>query len=159
MQIESEQDLGAWSAGRIIDPTLFNIRRERRIELMLEGFRKDDLYRWRSLDQLKSHPYKVQGIRLWNSDMTSWYNDLDYTSASPNVSAPDDGDYLLPLEIVKANNPIVTQGGLVWNMAHYLTPLGADEFRKTSYQASGFTDSPLYQNPYWGRRANYPAEY
>ena len=159
MQIESEQDLGAWSAGRIIDPTLFNIRRERRIELMLEGFRKDDLYRWRSLDQLKSHPYKVQGIKLWNSDMTSWYNDLDYTSASPNVSAPDDGDYLLPLEIVKANNPIVTQGGLVWNMAHYLTPLGADEFRKTSYQASGFTDSPLYQNPYWGRRANYPAEY
>ena len=159
MSIESQRDLGAWSAGKVLtDRILFNIRRERRVELMAEGFRWDDLFRWRSFDQMTVTPYRVEGFKIWNSDMTQWYSRLDYTSASPNMSSPDKSDYLLPLEIVTANNPIAAQGGLKWKMGHYLTPLAADEFRKTSDQSSGFDDSPLYQNPYWGRQANYPAE-
>ena len=159
MSIESQRDLGAWSAGKVLtDRILFNIRRERRVELMAEGFRWDDLFRWRSFDQMTVTPYRVEGFKIWNSDMTQWYSRLDYTSASPNMSSPEKSDYLLPLEIVTANNPIAAQGGLKWKMGHYLTPLAADEFRKTSDQSSGFDDSPLYQNPYWGRQANYPAE-
>ena len=55
MQKEAENDWGAYSHGKLIDKTLYNIRRERRCEFIGEGFRKDDLYRWRSLDQLNGY--------------------------------------------------------------------------------------------------------
>src|SRR5699024_779981 len=50
------RDWGAYSAGQLVDPTLYNIRRERRDELMAEGLRFMDLKRWRSLDQLINTP-------------------------------------------------------------------------------------------------------
>src|SRR5690625_7937357 len=53
MQLEAKNDFGAYSAGQILnDPILYNIRRERRSELMAEGLRYFDLKRWRALDQL-----------------------------------------------------------------------------------------------------------
>ena len=39
---------------------LYNIRRERRCEFIAEGMRKDDLFRWRSLDKMKD--YTVEGF-------------------------------------------------------------------------------------------------
>lgn len=159
MSKEAKGDWGAYSSGTVLaDKTLYNIRRERRVEMMLEGLRWDDLYRWRSLDQLKTTPYHVEGFKIWNSDMTAWYDDLNYTSSSsPNVTPPSESDYVRTLEIIKINNPIVSQGGLRWKLGHYLSAIGIDEFRKTSYQHSDYTDSPLYQNPYWGMIPNEPA--
>lgn len=157
---ESLGDWGAYSAGNLLtDKTLYNIRRERRIELMLEGLRWSDLYRWRSMDQMITKPYRIEGFKIWNSDMTAWYKNLNYTSTtSPNVTPPSEGDYVGVWEIVKVKNPIVEQGGLIWKMAHYLSPIGIDEFRKTSNQKEGYTDSPLYQNPYWSMEPETPAE-
>lgn len=135
-------------------PHCYNIRRERRVELMLEGFRWDDLYRWRALDQLETTPYHLEGFRIWDSDMTDWYNDLDYTSSEANVTSPSESDYIRVWEIRKQNNPISTQNGVKWKKGHYLSPVGIDEFRKTSYQNEGYTDSPVYQNPYWTMEPN-----
>ncbi|WP_337558410.1 RagB/SusD family nutrient uptake outer membrane protein [Phocaeicola plebeius] len=154
MQEEAKYDWGAYSEGRLVDATLYNIRRERRVELMLEGFRWDDLYRWRALDQLETTPYHLEGFRIWDSDMTDWYNDLDYTSSEANVTSPSESDYIRVWEIRKQNNPISTQNGVKWKKGHYLSPVGIDEFRKTSYQNEGYTDSPVYQNPYWTMEPN-----
>ena len=46
MSEEAKGDWGAYTAGQLIDPVRYNIRRERRLELMAEGFRSADLYRW-----------------------------------------------------------------------------------------------------------------
>ena len=94
MQEEAKYDWGAYSGGRLVDATLYNIRRERRVELMLEGFRWDDLYRWRALDQLETTPYHLEGFKNMDSDMTDWYNDLDYTSSEANVTSPSESDYI-----------------------------------------------------------------
>lgn len=159
MTEEGKTDWAAYSAGILLtDPLLYNIRRERRCELMLEGLRFQDLYRWRAMDQMIEKPYHMEGFKIWNSDMTDWYDNLDYTSTtSPNVTPPSEGDYVRVWEIKKSANPIVTQNGCRWKMGHYLTPLGIDEFRKTSFQSEGYTDSPLYQNPYWSMTPEQPA--
>ena len=67
MEKEKETDWGAYSAGKLVDATLFNIRRERRCELMAEGFRAADVRRWRSMDQMIDTPYHVLGVNVWES--------------------------------------------------------------------------------------------
>lgn len=71
MAKEAENDWGAYSAGNLIDATLYNIRRERRSELIAEGLRYMDLCRWRSMDQLMTTPYHIEGFHLWNTPMES----------------------------------------------------------------------------------------
>ncbi len=150
MAKEAEGDWGAYSAGQLVDPLLYNIRRERRNELMSEGFRLTDLRRWRSMDQMIDTPYIVKGFKLWNSTMTSWYDNADGTStliprgsANANVSSPEDGDYLCPLRIQASN---MNFDGYRWTMAYYLTPIAANHFTLTGGEAS-----PIYQNPGWSR--------
>ena len=67
-------DWGAYSGGQLLtDATLYNIRRERRCELMGEGSRWRDLIRWRALEQMSKEPYFVEGFHLWNTPMQTWY--------------------------------------------------------------------------------------
>src|SRR5690606_24596490 len=64
--MEALNDWGAYSGGQLLaDPTLYNIRRERRSELMAEGLRWMDLQRWRALDQMISTPYHIEGFKIW----------------------------------------------------------------------------------------------
>ena len=44
MSKEAPNDWGAYSAGQLVDPTLYNIRRERRSELMAEGLRYMEIH-------------------------------------------------------------------------------------------------------------------
>lgn len=57
-------DWAAFSGGQPIDATLYSIRRERRCELAGEGFRMDDLIRWRAMDQVKN--YQLEGVNFWD---------------------------------------------------------------------------------------------
>ncbi|MEG1649999.1 MAG: RagB/SusD family nutrient uptake outer membrane protein, partial [Rikenellaceae bacterium] len=151
MHIEAQDDLGAYSAGRIIDPTLFNIRRERRVELMAEGFRYDDLRRWRSLDQLSSSKHIVEGMKVWGV-MQQWYGDKLITSgATPNVSPSENSEYLRPYQIIKNNN--LAYDGYSWTPAHYLSPIAIEHFLLTASSTSDLNSSPIYQNPRWGLNA------
>ena len=61
MSKEAENDWGAYSGGKLIDATLYNIRRERRCEFMADGLRYMDLCRWRAMDQLIEQPYIPEG--------------------------------------------------------------------------------------------------
>lgn len=61
--LAKEKDWAVYSGGQPVSKLLYNIRRERRCELMEEGFRMNDLKRWRALDQIKN--YQVEGFKLW----------------------------------------------------------------------------------------------
>lgn len=152
------RDWGAYSAGQLLsDKVLYNIRRERRCELIAEGLRGMDLQRWRSYDQLMKTPAHTEGIHLWGTPMEKWYNNLVANgSNSSNVSSPELSAYLRPHEKIKANNSFFN--GLTWHMAHYLEPLPIRQFLLTATDHATVSESPLYQNPYWPTTPDTPAE-
>lgn len=143
------KDWGAYSAGKLVDATLYNIRRERRNELMAEGFRHTDVKRWRALDQLITTPYHVEGFKLWGP-MQEWYDEavLVYGADNPNsvVSDPALSLYLRPYEL---SNKSTSFGGCKWTMAHYLNPIATQHFEITAVGSDDYSASPIYQNPGW----------
>lgn len=153
-------DWGAFTAGKVIDKTLYCIRRERRSELMAEGLRWMDLQRWRSLDQLKAHPYHIEGIHIWNTPMYDWYTDTatgkNILEVGANVSDKSRSEYMRPYEINTSNNSFYD--GFTWAMAQYLYPLPIVEFLLTAPDHTSVDQSPLYQNPYWTMTPDTPAE-
>ena len=158
MDKEKLNDWGAYSAGKIIDATLYNIRRERRCELVFEGNRYADLRRWRSMDQMITTPYHIEGFKVWGP-MKDWYNTgpdestiLIYglSNDRSNVSAPELGVYLRPYEILSRS---LVLGGYKWTMAHYLTPIAIQNFMNTT-ENNDVSQSPIYQNPGWPLSAN-----
>ena len=162
MQKEAELDWAAYSAGKVLsDATLFNIRRERRNEFLSEGFRYTDLRRWRAMDQMMTTKYHVEGFKLWNTDLPERYATAGYDliydrDPDSNVSSPELSDYLRPYEILKNNRAYEGYG---WHMAHYLSPIALQHFMITSDgNDENYSDSPIYQNPYWPIQANMPAE-
>lgn len=152
MSEEARNDWGAYSAGQLIDPTLYNIRRERRCELMGEGLRDMDLQRWRAKDQMIATPYHIEGFKLWGP-MKEWYRngngelDLSYGLDVPGayVSPPERSEYLRPYE--KSSRSLVLDG-YRWTMAHYLSPVAIQHFVLTA-DGGGLDNSPIYQNPGW----------
>ena len=157
MSREAKNDWGAYSAGDLVDATLYNIRRERRCELMAEGLRMMDLKRWRAMDQLIATPYHIEGFKIWGP-MQEWYDsdELVVGSATATVSDPAVSDYLRPYE--KTGKELV-YGGYKWAMAHYLSPIAMEHFLQTSDNGENVNTSPIYQNPGWPAQANQGAEY
>jgi hypothetical protein len=144
---------GSWSAGQQIDATLYNIRRERSVELLAEGLREQDVKRWRAMDQLISNYYHFEGFKLWGP-MQSHYTkaELSYTGPLAKVSAPTLSNYLRPYEIVASN---LAYNGAKWCLAHYLNPIASEHFLVSAVgnDAGGapvdYSKSPIYQNPGW----------
>lgn len=168
MNQEALWDWGAYSHGALVSPLLYNVRRERRIELMAEGFRMDDLRRWCALDQLETNPYQIEGIKFWGTvyDKSAGENPLNLKNADGkesqvvvnvagnkgNMSDPTiSGPYVHPYQITSNNNAF---NGLWWTPAQYLSPIGQAAFRKTSTaDDQSVNSSVVYQNPGWGRLA------
>lgn len=157
---EYTHDLGLYSGGkRITSKVLYNIRRERRCELMSEGFRLDDLYRWRSLDQLKGGKFFLHGAKIFGPMLKSFpRNRLKYDQpkeSDNNVSSPSDiagglngnPQYLSLWRITSENQ--YYNSGMTWHMAHYLSPIAVDHFLISSADGVDIASSPIYQNPYW----------
>lgn len=118
------------------DPTvpslLWEIRRERRIELMMEGFRLDDLKRWKKLDyvDMAENPDINQG---------AWIVKADYPTANLTNLTLTEGDegYIIPASAAASlrvfDDPRV-----------YLSPIPLDQI--TLYKDQGVV---LEQNPGW----------
>lgn len=158
MNKEAENDWGAYSAGEILtDKTLYNIRRERRCEMLSEGLRYMDLRRWRAMDQMITSPYIPEGFHLWNTPMEGWYAGklISNGSTSANVSSKEDSEYLRPYRRTPNQR---CYDGLKWKMAHYLDPIMIKQFQLTATDGQTITDSPIYQNPYWPTTADQSAE-
>lgn len=151
MAEEAKGDWGAYTAGQVLtDKTLYNIRRERRCELMAEGLRWMDLCRWRAMDQMTTTPFHIEGIRFWGTDLVNEYTAEQLESASPQARS----DYWRPYEI---NTNSEVYDGYTWTMAHYLYPVMFKQFLLTAEDGKTVANSPLYQNPYWPDVAGEPA--
>lgn len=158
---EAENDWGAYSGGHLLtDATLYNIRRERRCELMAESLRWMDLQRWRSLDQMKTQGYHIEGFKIWGP-MQHWYDDASGKSTlisgldNPKayVSPKDRSLYFRPYEIVGTSPAL---NGYTWHLAHYLTPVAIQDMLITS-ENNDISSSTIYQNPYWPIEADQAA--
>lgn len=151
MQEEAKGDWGAYTAGVLIDPVRYNIRRERRSELIAESFRWMDLKRWRSFDQMVTTGYHIEGFHIWNTPMQQWYNQDELKAT---ISSPDLSEYLRPFE---AKGDSEVKDGLKWTMAHYWSPMPINEMMLTAPDGVTVADSPIYQNPYWPSEPNMAA--
>lgn len=158
MNKEAENDWAAYTAGKLIDPILYNIRRERRSEFVAEGLRYMDLLRWRAMDQLISKPYIPEGIHFWNTSMQQEVDNSKIVcdgSTSSNLSSVNVSEYLRPFQKYKEQH---CYNGFTWHMAHYLEPIAIKHFLITSLGKNNVNDSPIYQNPYWPTIPDMPAE-
>jgi hypothetical protein len=152
LSLEAKNDWGVYSAGNMVDPTLYNIRRERSCEMMGEGLRYMDLCRWRAMDQMISTPYHIEGFKLWGP-MKQWYNPKKLTyniGDKSTVSSPELSPYL---RIYQKTPTVLTYNGYRWAMAHYLSPIAIQHFLITTNDNNA-SSSPIYQNPGWPLDAN-----
>lgn len=166
MSIEALGDWGAYSGGTLVDPTLYNIRRERRNEYLSEGIRYDDLIRWRAMDQVKN--YIIEGFNLWDEAYkNSIYTDpkpgevtsaglVDDGSSDANVSSRDLSKYLRPYQILNSSTNTIFNG-YNWSEANYLAPIPFRQMQLASPDGTA-DNSNLYQNPYWPAQPNAKAE-
>lgn len=147
--LAQENDLGVYSRGSLIDVTLYNIRRERRCELIAEGLRLDDLKRWRSLDNMVN--YQPEGMNLWD-EIYKIYSSSELEESI--VSQSSVSKYIHPLQISATSS---AYDGYTFPKPHYLEPIPVSEFLLTG---GGVADaSPIYQNPGWPRGADGIADY
>ena len=159
--LSKEPDWAKYSGSELVDKTLYNIRRERRCEFIGEGFRWDDLIRWRAFDGLleggEFHGYLPQGVNFWTS-MYQHPSYVDHTTGKSllkeqapgvgdaNISSRTFSKYVHPYNTVEENNKL--WDGLKWQKAHYLAPLGVRDLTITSPDDKVET-ALTYQNPYW----------
>ena len=160
--LTKENDLAVWSRSQEVDATLYNIRRERRCELIAEGLRLDDLKRWRALDMMNGRGnvgenkdlytgYQPEGFNLW-TEMYKMYSskEIDETVVSQsNISK-----YLHPLQVSSTS---AAYEGYDFPKQHYLEPIPISEFLLTVDGATGA--SSIYQNPGWPQKADGTADY
>ncbi|ADV42621.1 RagB/SusD family nutrient uptake outer membrane protein [Bacteroides helcogenes] len=175
MAKEALYDWGAYSKGTLLtDATLFNIRRERRDEFIGEGYRYDDLLRWRAMDQLNG--FQIEGFKLWGPIIED-YKTAFSALVNPNkpelgtqfdkllvygkgdkentISSPELSTYLRPYQVSKGG---LYYNGLFFCQAHYLSPIALSHFLITASDGETVSTSPIYQNPGWPIKANEAAE-
>ena len=112
-----------------VDPILWEIRRERIVELMGEGFGFYDIRRW------KKAPWFInrQQIGMWvkRSEVSSQVKIWDPNTKLPNPDLQEGYIYLF-------NDPV--QDGLGWQDQYYLYPIPLNDLS---------LNTNLVQNPGW----------
>ncbi|WP_057940506.1 RagB/SusD family nutrient uptake outer membrane protein [Algoriphagus resistens] len=114
-----------------VSSILWEIRRERRIELMMEGFRTDDLMRWEKLEysDTEGNPDINRG---------AWIRRADYPELQSSVTLTDGEEgYIIPATAAVSQR-------LFEDPKVYLDPVPLDQI--TLYDQHGVT---LTQNPGW----------
>lgn len=158
--LDKENDWAKYSADQLVTPTLFNIRRERRVELMSEGFRMSDLKRWRALDMVKN--YHIEGFNLWGGEIEKLYDKKLIPAGTPgkvpNVSSKEvSGTTYLRIYQVQDRSKNLLFDGYTWCPANYLEPIAAIHFTLTASDVEDPETSVIYQNPGWPKIASEPA--
>lgn len=154
--LSKENDWAKYSADQLVSPTLFNIRRERRVEMMSEGLRMSDLKRWRALDMVKN--YHIEGFNLWGGEIAKLYDGklIPYGTAGkvPNVSSKEvSGNYLRIYQVQDKSKNLLFDG-YTWPSVNYLEPIAAIHFTLTASDVEDPETSVIYQNPGWPKIAN-----
>lgn len=129
-------DPNAIDYGYAVSPLLYEIRRERRIELIAEGFRMDDIKRWKA-GKLFENPKTILGIRVTDK-VISVYPDGVFGGQSGRPLIEYNGKTYLRPYLGKS----LTEAGRKWadNDKRYLDPLPTGEL---------LLNTNLKQNPGW----------
>lgn len=113
---------------------IWEIRRERRVELMMEGFRYDDLRRWKQLEQLDMSQYP-------DTNRGAWVDKSDYPENADDIAGlvltEGEEGYIIPA-------PTESTWRIFPGEKVYLYPLPLDQI--TLYREAGYE---LAQNPGW----------
>lgn len=114
-----------------VSSIIWEIRRERRIELMMEGFRTDDLKRWKKFEYTDTEQNS-------NINRGAWIDREDYPNLQSSVTLTEgEQGYIIP------STAAVSQR-LFEDPKVYLDPVPLNQI--TLYQEKGVT---LTQNPGW----------
>lgn len=129
-----------------VSPILREIRRERRVELMLEGFRYEDLMRWKA-GKLFTVP--VRGMKMTPEKIALYDGRIDKVNpktgyketAYPNIQIGNDvvvdsENFIVPWP----NSPTIVNGNMPWNDRRYYYPIPLKELQ---------LNPKLVQNPGW----------
>ena len=112
--------------------------------------RKDDLYRWRSLDMMQN--YWVEGMNYWDEFHTDF--EAACTACKLNYTAPNDASVSKYLRPQAMNELVKKYNGYCFEEANYLSPLSYDVFRMSTPEEGGdVSTSVVYQNPGWPVKA------
>lgn len=113
-----------------VSSLLWEIRRERRIELSMEGFRHDDLIRWKKLEYSDTEGK--------DTNRGAWIKRSDYPS-NLTVTIEDDAEegYIIPVPNLANQKKFV-------DPRVYLSPIGLDQIKL--YKDNNVD---LVQNPGW----------
>ena len=115
-----DADPNAVNYGYTVAPLLYEIRRERRIELVGEGFRFNDIIRWKA-GKLIEGVKTIRGMKL-TDELRSQYAD----PSSLNNIAVDDDYYIIVYPSIATTRK--------WNDKSYLYPLPTDEKDRCHYE-------------------------
>ncbi|MEG1564044.1 MAG: RagB/SusD family nutrient uptake outer membrane protein [Bacteroides sp.] len=120
-----------------VNPVLWEIRRERRVELMGEGFRLNDLFRWKKGEYLNKTP---KGVYLAKTDL----EDVRHRNGAIDVKkftfALDGGDKGRIVIYGTPENPNQGTPNPGWIDKYYLAPLPINDL---------LLNEKLEQNPGW----------
>ena len=146
--LSKEMDFGRYSGTKLVDKTLYNIRRERVTELFSEGLRFADLIRWRGFDNMLTTKWVPEGCNFWDNMYKHYDPEIKCNGENDAVvSSKSLGKYLRPYS--KSMQPAnELKDGYKWHEAYYLYPIGITDIRTASPDRS-LENSNLYQNPYW----------
>ena len=155
--LSKEMDFGRYSGTKLVDKTLYNIRRERVTELFTEGLRFADLIRWRGFDNMLTTKWVPEGCNFWDNMYKHYDPEIKCNGENDAVvSAKSLGKYLRPYS--KSMQPAnELKDGYKWHEAYYLYPIGITDIRTASADRS-LENSNLYQNLYWPVAAGGHAE-
>ena len=110
---------------------IWEIRRDRRVELMMEGFRYDDLRRWKKL-------HYVDQVTNKDANRGAWIKRSDYPKATTVMIENNAAEgYIIPVQSAASLR-------LFYDPRVYLQPIGPDQIKL--YKDQGVT---LTQNPGW----------
>lgn len=130
-----------------VDPILWEIRRERRVELMMEGRRADDLNRWAKFEYLNP----TEGTQLSKKVLGAWIDKADYPNISdeiilfnPNNSAGTTTKGYINYYGDRASTLRTFTKGELNSERNYLRAIPSAQI--TAYKDKGYT---LTQNPGW----------
>lgn len=144
---DPDRDMGTMKSGDYeVSPILWEIRRERRVELPYQGIRFNDLRRWGKLHyaDMKVNPKLNLGAWLDKDAYIAWYNEQNGTSLTvDNLSGihldrPGNAGYI---------KPAIDEALLrTCEDKHYLYPIPSDQISLYQSQDKGYV---LSQNPGW----------
>ncbi|MCC8072443.1 MAG: RagB/SusD family nutrient uptake outer membrane protein [Bacteroidales bacterium] len=146
--LSQENDLAVWSKGKEVSTTLYNIRRERRCELIAEGQRFDDLKRWRALDKMVD--YQIEGFNLWAKMYEMW------SSTELSAGVVSQSSVSTYIRVLQRDASSKTYQGYNFPKPHYLYAIPINQFILTVDDSGSST---LYQNPGWPSDFDGTADY